>query len=135
MAKEESRDRHAKPVKPKDGRPQSLMWAGIIIMTLAVAGAVIYSYRATESQPVPQAAGENATLAAQYVGSNACVSCHDKESSEWRNSQHHDAMAQASEASVLGDLVIQSLTTRELRRLFLSVTENFWSIPMVVTAS
>ena len=42
-------------------------------------------------------------LVGQYVGSNACVSCHDKEASAWRKSQHHDAMARASEQSVLGD--------------------------------
>jgi predicted CXXCH cytochrome family protein len=40
---------------------------------------------------------------AQYVGSNACVSCHAEEAAEWRQSQHHAAMAEASEQSVLGD--------------------------------
>ena len=43
------------------------------------------------------------TLAARYVGSKACVSCHGKEASEWQKSQHHDAMAEASEKSVLGN--------------------------------
>jgi Tfp pilus assembly protein PilF len=42
-------------------------------------------------------------LTAQYIGSRACVSCHDKEAAEWRTSQHHDAMAEASEKSVLGN--------------------------------
>jgi Tfp pilus assembly protein PilF len=42
-------------------------------------------------------------LASNYVGSIACTSCHDKEAAEWRKSQHHDAMAQASVKSVLGD--------------------------------
>jgi Tfp pilus assembly protein PilF len=42
-------------------------------------------------------------VTAQYVGSNACVSCHGKEASEWQTSQHHDAMAEASEKSVLGN--------------------------------
>ena len=42
-------------------------------------------------------------VTAQYVGSDACVSCHDQETAGWRKSQHHDAMAQASEKTVLGN--------------------------------
>ena len=41
--------------------------------------------------------------AAQYVGSGACVSCHGDQTSEWRTSQHHAAMADANEQNVLGD--------------------------------
>ena len=42
-------------------------------------------------------------LAAHYVGSTACVACHGKEAAEWRQSQHHDAMAEASDQSVRGN--------------------------------
>jgi Tfp pilus assembly protein PilF len=42
-------------------------------------------------------------LAAQYVGSKACASCHVNEASAWQKSQHHDAMAQANEQTVLGN--------------------------------
>src|SRR5262245_12646821 len=41
--------------------------------------------------------------AAHYVGSSACVSCHGSQVTEWRTSQHHDAMADATEQNVLGD--------------------------------
>jgi predicted CXXCH cytochrome family protein len=41
--------------------------------------------------------------AAQYVGSDACASCHRSETGEWRASQHHDAMAVANQQSVLGN--------------------------------
>ena len=42
-------------------------------------------------------------VTARYVRSNACVSCHGKEAGEWQKSQHHDAMAQATDQSVLGN--------------------------------
>ena len=42
-------------------------------------------------------------VTAQYVGSDACASCHNQETAGWRKSQHHDAMAQASEQTVLGN--------------------------------
>ena len=42
-------------------------------------------------------------LAVQYVGSSAYLSCHATEGSAWLKSQHHDAMAQADEHSVLGN--------------------------------
>lgn len=44
-----------------------------------------------------------ATAAAQYVGSDSCVSCHTEEAAEWRKSQHQAAMAQASEQSIRGN--------------------------------
>jgi hypothetical protein len=31
----------------------------------------------------------DAPATAQYVGSKVCVSCHEKEASEWQKSQHH----------------------------------------------
>ena len=77
--------------------------------TLAVASVVLY-FAYTGSRPGFFDFVHNRPLGktgvpvtAQYVGSNACVSCHDKEASAWRKSQHHDAMARASEQSVLGN--------------------------------
>jgi predicted CXXCH cytochrome family protein len=42
------------------------------------------------------------TAAAQYIGSDACASCHRPEADEWRTSQHRDAMADANDETVLG---------------------------------
>ena len=85
-------------------------------LQLVVGGALLYfSYSYHHLGSLPQGEGKTgATLTggqrktdvpvtAQYVGSNACVSCHGKQASEWQTSQHHDAMAQASEKSVLGN--------------------------------
>jgi tetratricopeptide (TPR) repeat protein len=40
---------------------------------------------------------------AHYVSNSACVSCHGKQATEWRTSQHHDAMAEAAGPNVLGN--------------------------------
>src|SRR5262249_35972543 len=45
-----------------------------------------------------------------YVGSSACVSCHADEAERWRRSRHHDAMAEATEAKVLGKFDGSTLT-------------------------
>jgi tetratricopeptide (TPR) repeat protein len=47
--------------------------------------------------------GVQTSEAGHYVGSNACVSCHSSQAGEWRTSQHHDAMAEATEEKVLGN--------------------------------
>src|SRR5262245_46037988 len=44
-----------------------------------------------------------ADTTAHFVGSNACASCHNTQTAEWRQSQHQAAMAQATELTVLGD--------------------------------
>ena len=74
-------------------------------MTVAVGGALLYvSYRDHHVRPFSQVEGKkSAAIAAQYVGSSICASCHGKEASEWQTSQHRDAMAEASEKSVLGN--------------------------------
>ena len=45
----------------------------------------------------------DAHATAQYVGSSTCAACHGNQAAEWQKSQHHDAMAPASEQSVLGN--------------------------------
>lgn len=44
---------------------------------------------------------ENTT--ATYVGSTSCQSCHTKEFSDWKKSDHYLAMQQAHDSTVLGD--------------------------------
>jgi predicted CXXCH cytochrome family protein len=98
VAQKKYRARNAKRVEPEQARHRGLL-AGIAVAVIAVGAALIYSYRGLS----PGGEGKNTALAAQYVGSSACGSCHGNEASAWRKSQHHDAMAQASEQSVLGN--------------------------------
>jgi tetratricopeptide (TPR) repeat protein len=58
----------------------------------------------TSAAPVPPAADAAAPPPAPtYVGTAACASCHAKEHAAWLGSQHDRAMAEATEATVLGD--------------------------------
>ena len=58
---------------------------------------------------------------AQYVGSESCMSCHEKEYADWKGSHHDRAMMVAADSSVLGDFnttftsqgVISTFYTRE----------------------
>ncbi|HEX9144106.1 MAG TPA: multiheme c-type cytochrome, partial [Candidatus Binatia bacterium] len=54
-------------------------------------------------QRAEQKDGAPSGAAARYVGGKSCAGCHAKEYEAWRKSQHHDAMAQASDRSVLGN--------------------------------
>jgi hypothetical protein len=61
--------------------------------------------------------------AASYVGGKSCAGCHAKEYEAWQKSQHHDAMAQASEQSVLGNFnnakfAYAGLTFQARRKIF-----------------
>ena len=106
MAQKKSRDRKAKPVKPEKGNRRNWLLGGLAIVILG-ASALLYLFFADKSpHPNPLPGGEGKSYGAvsgQYVGSKACVSCHEREASEWRKSQHHDAMAEASEQTVLGN--------------------------------
>ena len=108
MAQKKTPYRNAKPPAPEKGR-RNWLWIGVAIATLAVASVVLYlAY--TGSRPDFFDFAHNRPLGktgvpvtAQYVGSDACASCHGQETAGWRKSQHHDAMAQASEQTVLGN--------------------------------
>ena len=72
-------------------------------MTMVIAAAGLWFYERRDRAGDVQKRSASLGTAAQYAGSSACVSCHSKEASEWQKSQHHDAMAQATEQSVLGN--------------------------------
>ena len=65
-------------------------------------------------------------LAGQYVGSKACVSCHEKEAGEWQKSQHHDAMAVAGEQTVLGNFNNAKFTYAGLTATFFKRDRKFF---------
>jgi len=83
-------------------RRRGLLWGGVVAAGIGVAAAVLWferrADRADNRQPPAQV-----RAAAHYVGSAACGSCHGDQAAKWRTSQHHDAMAKATEQNVLGD--------------------------------
>jgi len=91
-----------KPLKGQSNRRKRrvVIWAGIVAAMIAVALAVLWFYH---PDAVSQQHSDASNATAQYIGSQACVSCHGDEAAEWQKSQHHDAMAHASGPSVRGD--------------------------------
>jgi len=79
-------------------RRRGLLWGtATVAATVLVSAVVRFEYGAGAETP---------TLAKEvphYVGSGACVSCHADQAAQWRTSQHHDAMAEASDNTVLAN--------------------------------
>ena len=44
-----------------------------------------------------------AALAANYVGSETCIECHESEFALWQESHHYQAMHRPTEQTVIGD--------------------------------
>src|SRR5262245_57798238 len=81
-------------------RRRGLIWGSAALVATGLVAAVFWIGRGAVA-----ADKETPTLAkdvAHYVGSGACVSCHADQAERWRRSQHHDAMAEATDAKVLG---------------------------------
>jgi len=79
-----------------------------VVVSICLACGVVWRQRANATPPSQSKAGPEVVaakevVAARYIGSDACTSCHRTEASEWRTSQHHDAMAEANEHTVLGN--------------------------------
>jgi tetratricopeptide (TPR) repeat protein len=116
VARKKNRNRGAKTVAPKKRARPRLLWGGVAAVTLAIGGTLIY-FLSVNPHPSRLPQGEEKTgvtltrgqekadvpVTAKFVGSSACASCHGKETGEWQKSQHHDAMAEANEKSVLGN--------------------------------
>jgi len=155
VARKKPRNHSAKAVEPGNRRRRGLLWGGIVVVALAVGGALFYFLyrhphpgsfdgvypersRRAQDRPLPQGQGQagvtlkgaqgktDVSLSPQYVGSNACVSCHGKEASEWQTSQHHDAMADANEQSVLGNFNNAKFTYAGLTSTFFKRDGKFF---------
>jgi predicted CXXCH cytochrome family protein len=103
------------------------------MVTLAVGGALFYfPNRNPQPYPLPEGEGKvgrekiSALTSAQFVGSSVCVSCHATEASDWRKSQHHDAMAHASDQSVRGDFNNTKFTYGRVTSTFLKRDGKFF---------
>ncbi len=85
-----------------------------LVLALAAAAVLAVAWLASRPPAVTVApAGSSASSSAPpaetappspaYVGTAACASCHAKEHQAWQGSQHDRAMAEATEANVLGN--------------------------------
>ena len=62
----------------------------------------------------------------RFVGSQACISCHPKEFSDWKSSQHHAAMQEAADGTVLGDFSAATFTKDGVESTFFKKEGKFW---------
>jgi hypothetical protein len=127
VARKKPRNHSAKAVRQKKRPRRGLLWGGIGVVALAVGGALFYFLNVNPhpriesgagSSPLPKGEGKENLPLANYVGSSACASCHREETTEWQASQHHDAMAQATEKSVLGNFSNAKFTYAGLTSTF-----------------
>jgi tetratricopeptide (TPR) repeat protein len=90
-------------------RHSTLLWSVGLALALSLIAAVVwYEHRPRTVETQQQSA--QASEAVHYVGSSACVPCHRDQAERWRTSQHHDAMAEASDRTVLGNFHDATLT-------------------------
>ena len=101
----------AQPATPAPGRRALLVV--LAALSLAAIGAIVWM--SSSPTPTAQAPADlaQASLAqtptrpapidAQFIGSQACASCHAAQFKDWSGSQHRAAMAAATEATVLGN--------------------------------
>jgi Tfp pilus assembly protein PilF len=74
--------------------------AGLIATLSIILSIPLYVVKENSSKPTKKS---EATPAVTFVGSKKCQSCHKQEYDKWENSHHRWAMAEANEATVLGD--------------------------------
>jgi Flp pilus assembly protein TadD len=86
----------------------------VIAASLIFAGAFVW--RARQSASVPGSTEEKPV--AEFVGSAACRDCHTAAADQWKSSQHAAAMAEASDASVLGRFDNASITHSNVTTTF-----------------
>ncbi|WP_112479196.1 multiheme c-type cytochrome [Vibrio variabilis] len=63
---------------------------------------------------------------ASYVGSEACIECHQKEVEQWKGSDHERAMDHATPQSVLGDFDNATFEFKGKENRFFKKGEQYW---------
>jgi predicted CXXCH cytochrome family protein len=76
-----------------------MMWGAVLGAAALVLVAGAYWWRGSDQTRLVGASGERLA----YVGSDTCAACHRDEAKLWHGSQHAQAMAHASDKTVLGD--------------------------------
>ena len=100
--KNESRNRQL-ALNVASRRRRRLLWGGVAALSLGLSAFSFWLAHRAGPAEKPDQTMPVSREAARYVGSGACVSCHSDQAAAWRTSQHHDAMAEATEEKVLGN--------------------------------
>jgi hypothetical protein len=79
------------------------LWGVLVVAALASAFAGWLLSSAPDRATPPTPAVSASPAEAEFVGSEACASCHQQQASGWQQSQHARAMQHATADTVLGD--------------------------------
>ncbi|WP_114778581.1 tetratricopeptide repeat protein [Botryobacter ruber] len=103
----------------------------IVLLILAVVVGVQIVYFWLEGKPEAADAGKKELLtadviAASYIGSESCRSCHEQEFSDWNKSDHDLAMQEATSEFVLGDFEDQVFESQGVTNKFFRKDDKYW---------
>ncbi len=87
---------------PPERTPRWTLWITAAIVSVSIVAAAGWLIAGNGAAPFVGNSSRPAA-AATFVGSEACVGCHQSEAKLWQTSQHKHAMDHATEKSVLGD--------------------------------
>lgn len=79
-----------------------------------------------DSTPVKEPASSTAKLAQKYLGSEACVECHELQYKDWQDSHHDRAMQVASAETVLADFNDSHFNAKGIESLFYQKDGDFF---------
>ena len=100
-----------------------MLWGAVIgaAALVLLAGAAAYWWQGSGQKRSGDAGGEKLA----YVGSETCATCHRDQAALWHGSQHHHAMAHASDDTVLGDFNDASFDYHGVRSRFFKKDGKF----------
>lgn len=96
-----------------------------MLLVLLIAGLAVFNGEGRDAA-VLRSDVVHAQTQLAYVGSETCAGCHSAEATLWQGSQHHHAMAHASEATVLGNFNNASIMYFGVRTRFFRQDGKFW---------
>jgi predicted CXXCH cytochrome family protein len=85
---------------------------------------IIISFAALKQQRSAAAVIERQE--AEYVGAEKCATCHEDEHELWAGSHHHDAMAVATDETVIGDFDDAVFESQGVMTRFFKADGKFW---------
>jgi Tfp pilus assembly protein PilF len=103
----------------------------IVLLTVVVviAGLIYYLINKPDAVSLsskPSATSEKSLANAEFLGSESCAGCHQKEFTDWQSSQHAKAMQHANAKTVLGDFNNVEFTYNGITSRFTQRDGNFY---------
>lgn len=92
----------------------------LILVLLQFVTSIVFAAGEPAKQTLPDG------HAVEFVGSQACSSCHAQEHADWKASHHHAAMQEARDDTVLGDFNEAAFIHNKVESKFFKRDGKFW---------